>query len=223
MPKTVLVVAAHSDDEALGCGGTIAKHAAAGDEVHVLFLTDGVGARGDDDKVAIDERESTAQTAAKILGIHSVTQLDFPDNRIDSVPLLEVVQKVETMALRLQPNIVYTHNRSDLNVDHRLCHQAVLTAFRPMPETQTREILCFEVLSSTEWAFDTSSVFKPRVYVDITTTLETKIKALEAYTSEMRSFPHARSIDAVRALAMYRGASVGCSACEAFELVRSSR
>jgi N-acetylglucosamine malate deacetylase 1 len=219
MAKTILVIAAHSDDEALGCGGTMARHAALGDTVHVLFLTDGVGARGDAPPQA-RARVAAAKNAMEILGAASMTQLDFPDNRIDTVALLDIVQAIEAKAIPLAPDIIYTHHGGDLNVDHRMCHQAVLTAFRPMPGQSVRAIYGFEVASATEWGFGSVSDFVPQRFVDISTTLAKKMAALDAYSDEMRDFPHPRSQEALHALATWRGATVGCAAAEAFSVIR---
>ncbi|MFG6535316.1 PIG-L deacetylase family protein [Sulfitobacter sp. 1A16787] len=222
MVQTVLVVAAHSDDEALGCAGTIARHTQNGDKVHLVFLTDGVGARRASDEGA-RARKAASQKAADLLGATSMTQFSLPDNMIDSVPLIEVVKLIESSTENLAPNIVYTHHGGDLNIDHRLCQQAVLTAFRPFPDQTVHSIYGFEVASSTEWAFTTPNPFLPSHYVDITKTLQTKLQVLKAYEEEMRPFPHVRSEEAVVALARWRGASVGCAAAEAFTPIRTIR
>ncbi|WP_375175160.1 PIG-L deacetylase family protein [Pseudooceanicola sp.] len=220
MTNDVLVVAAHSDDEALGCAGTIARYAREGRQVHVVFLTDGVGARGSA-TTEQSARQQASRAATDVLGVTSVTQLSFPDNQIDSVPLLQVVQAIEEVARPLAPQIVFTHHGGDLNVDHRLCNQAVLTAFRPEPGQSVEAVYGFEVASSTEWAFGTAETFVPQHFVDISPTLELKMRALAAYDAEMRPFPHARSREAVRALAIWRGASVGLNAAEAFSVLRT--
>lgn len=223
MTRIVLVVAAHADDEALGCGGTMARHAAMGDEVHVLFLADGVGARegGAEQDAALSERRAAAKRAAAILGAQPPIFLDFPDNQLDTLPLLDITQAVESITGNLGPEIVYTHHAGDLNVDHRICNQAVLTAFRAFPGQSVRAIHGFEVCSSTEWAFaSTRPAFVPTRYVDISTFVETKLAALDAYAMEMRPFPHARSSRTISALASWRGACVGCEAAEAFTTIR---
>lgn len=223
MTQKVLVIAAHADDEALGCGGAMARHAAAGDEVNVLFLADGVGARGDhaERNAALGERRTAAISAAAVLGAKSPIFLDLPDNKLDSLPLLEVTRAIEAVAENLHPEVVYTHHAGDLNVDHRICNQAALTAFRAFPGQSVRAIHCFEVCSSTEWAFaSTGPAFVPTRYVDISEFMGAKLAALEAYATEMREFPHIRSYRAVSALAAWRGACVGCEAAEAFITVR---
>lgn len=211
---------AHSDDEALGCGGTIAAQVEQGAEVTVMFLTNGVGARnpGSTDPAAMHRAEA-AQKACDILGVKNIVQGDFPDNRLDSLPLLDIVQSIEPVIEDLQPSVILTHLAEDLNVDHRVCHQAVLTACRPQPGHPVHKILGFEVPSSTEWAFSVAT-FAPNCFIDISAQLDKKLKALEAYHEEMRPAPHPRSAISIEALARWRGASAGCSAAEAFSLVR---
>lgn len=223
MTKIVLVVAAHSDDEVLGCAGTMAKHVFQGDEVHVLFMTDGVGSRLGKNKGMIRDREMAMNAAAKILDTASTTCLGLPDNRMDSLALIDIVQSLETVIEKLHPEIIYTHHYGDLNVDHRLTHQAVITACRPIPGGSVEEILTFEVLSSTEWQSPGVMPFVPNVFVDISDYMQIKLAAVEAYALEMRATPHSRSIENVESLARYRGHSIGVKACEAMMLVRSLR
>lgn len=218
----ILVVAAHPDDEVLGCGGTIARLASEGREVHLLFLADGESARGGADGGALDERRLMAAAAAEVLGARPPTCLEFPDNRLDSVDLLDLVQAVERQAEAIQPEIVFTHFAADLNVDHRRCSQAVLTAFRPVPGQSVRSIFAFEVPSSTEWQFGSAGVgFAPNAFFDISDHVETKRSALRAYERELRAFPHPRSIEAVEALGHWRGATIGVAAAEAFTIIRT--
>lgn len=223
MSKTVLVVAAHADDEALGCGGALAKHVAAGDKVHVVFVADGVTSRsgaGDEDLV---RRQRATESARNILGISTMAFLDLPDNRLDSLPLLDIVQPLEAIIGKLAPEIIYTHHYGDLNVDHRLAHQAVMTACRPLPGGTVREILAFEVMSSTEWSSAGLAPFLPNYFVDISAHIEVKMQALDAYELEMRVPPHSRSIEHLRCLANHRGYCVGVDAAEAFMVMRVLR
>ena len=220
MSKTVLVVAAHTDDEALGCGGTIAKHRASGDEVHLMFMTDGVASR----KGALndaDRRLLASRKAAKVLGVTSSRNLNFPDNKMESVPLLSVVKEIEAIICEVNPRVIYTHHVGDLNVDHQITHNAVMTACRPQPGSCVKEIYAFEVLSSTEWNTPNANSFKPNVFNDISPHLETKLQALHEYRIEMRDAPHSRSLENVLNLAHFRGMTVGVHAAEAFELIRS--
>ncbi len=219
--QSVLVVAAHPDDEALGCGGSLALHAARGDHIHAIFLTDGVGARHPTSSVDREIRHASAKEAFAKLGIADYTFLSMPDNRLDTVALLDVAQAIEPIIASIHPTLVYTHHSGDLNVDHRLAHQAVITALRPQPGRLAPTILSFEVPSSTEWQAPSPSLaFMPNWFQDITTTLDRKIAALRCYGTEMRQWPHSRSCEAVQHLARWRGASVGVEAAEAFVLVR---
>lgn len=221
--RRVLVVAAHSDDEALGCGGTIAVHSRDGDEVRVLFMTDGVSARASVAEEAA-RRKSAARAALETLGVTHFEHFDFPDNRMDTVSLLDVTQSIESVVRDYRPDVVYTHHGGDLNVDHRITHEAVMTCLRPQPGQTVSTILAFEVMSSTEWrACGAGTVFLPDWYEDIGETLETKIRALQRYAEEMRDWPHSRSIDALIHLARHRGATVGVHAAEAFKLIRQIR
>lgn len=226
MPETVLVVAAHPDDEVLGCGGTIARHAAQGDTVHITILAEGATARDTKRRRAarggeLQKLGQAAQRAADILGAASLSLGQFPDNRMDSVDLLDVVKSVEALVTRHRPGIVYTHHAGDLNIDHQCVHRAVLTACRPTPQQTVRRLLCFEVPSSTEWAAgDSREIFVPQHFVDISASLAAKRKALQAYAAEMRPWPHPRSLEAVTHLARWRGASIGREAAEAFSVAR---
>jgi len=221
--KTVLVVAAHADDEALGCGGTIARHVEDGDVVHLVLMADGVYSRKDASKEDLKRRVEASRRAQSILGASSSQSLELPDNQMGSVPLLEIVQKLELILAGIQPSVIYTHHHGDLNVDHRLTHAAVMTACRPLPGSSVREIYGFEVLSSTEWATQQDSPFLPNYFVDITQQLQTKLDALEAYAEEMRKTPHSRSMAHVEVLAHHRGYSVGVDAAEAFEVYKIIR
>jgi LmbE family N-acetylglucosaminyl deacetylase len=223
--RSIAVVAAHPDDEILGCGGTIAWHADAGDTVNVLLLAEGITSRDAQRSRprrgnALAELAKAAQLANKLVGA-KVTTHGFPDNRMDSVALLDVAKVVEAFLAKHSPSVVYTHWRGDLNVDHRVTHEAVLTACRPTPQSPVEDLLFFEVPSSTEWRpADPSGAFQPNWFVDISPTLGRKKSALEAYATEMRPFPHARSLQAVEALARWRGATAGVPAAEAFVLGR---
>ena len=219
----ILVVAAHPDDEALGCGGTIARHAKADDEISLLFLADGVSARGHNPD-AREARQKAALMATGLLGVRHVgfepLSMQVRDNRLDMFALHDLVMEVEAKLQKWRPRIIYTHHGGDLNIDHRITHQAVMTACRPMPGSSVKAIYAFEVPSSTEWASESEQAFRPNHFVDISSTLDKKLEALKAYEEEMRPFPHARSIEAVRALAVWRGASVGLRAAEAFMTIR---
>jgi LmbE family N-acetylglucosaminyl deacetylase len=218
--KNVLVVAAHPDDEVLGCGGTIARHVNNGDKVYIVFMTNGVGSRISTKEGDRIEREGFANRASKILGAEPPIFLNFPDNRMDSVELLDVVKSLEAVIKEICPEIIYTHYIDDLNIDHQITHRAMITACRPQPGFSVKKICIFEVLSSSDWSLGNSNSFSPNYYVNIESTINLKIKALKVYKSEIRDFPHSRSIESVKSQVTLRGSSVGLSAAEAFIVIR---
>lgn len=215
----VLCVAAHPDDETLGCGGTLARHAIERDSVHVLFLATGVTAR-QRPLGTIPDLRRRALAAADALGVNPPTFLDGPDNRLDSVDRLDLVRRVENIVRAVEPAVVYTHHSGDRNVDHRATHDAVLTACRPLPGSGVHRLLAFEVPSSTEWGRG----FEPNAFIDVHgEPVHRKLEALKCYGAEVPEFPHPRSWMAVLALAEWRGASCGRREAEAFMLVREVR
>lgn len=222
--RKVLVVAAHPDDEILGCGGAMARHARAGARVWSLILGEGVTSRrglsAAARRRALKDLHAVATKANRIVGVERVLLSKFPDNRFDSIARLELVHAIEAAAEALQPDLVYTHGPADLNVDHQETCEAVKTAFRPLPGASVREIRLFEVPSATEWRFDAGRAFHPDTFVDVAATLDLKVKALAAYGAEMRPFPHPRSETYVRALAQVRGGQSGLRAAEAFVTAR---
>ncbi len=221
--KTVLICAAHADDEAIGCSGTIAKHVENGDKVHVVFMTNGVDSRSNFSSDSINNRHKISLKVADILGISSVQNLDFPDNMMDSIPLLHIVRVIENLIDKLKPEIIYTHHIGDLNIDHQVTHKAVMTACRPQPGFCVREIYVFEVLSSTEWQTPGYLPFTPNIFMDISNWVELKHKTLEVYNDEMHQPPHSRSIDNIIRLNALRGHSIGVDYAEAFILIRGIR
>jgi len=220
----VLVVAAHPDDEVLGCGGTINNHVKKGDDVSILILGEGITSRGagksrNTEKELGVLKEQCAK-AAKFLGVKKICFADFPDNSFDAVPLLTVVKVVENIKKQIAPSIIYTHYEGDLNIDHRITFQAVMTACRPLREETVKKIYSFEVLSSTEWGRAPVGVFNPDVYRDITPYIKNKIKAFSVYKGEVKKWPHPRSVEGVDVLARKRGSESGLEYAEAFRLVR---
>jgi N-acetylglucosamine malate deacetylase 1 len=222
MGKKILIICAHPDDEVLGAGGVIARHALLGDEVRVMFMTDGLSSR--DSTVSPDSvnfRRSLAHKACAILGVDNLTFLEFSDNSMDKHPLLDIVQSIEFKIDEYNPSVVYTHHYSDLNIDHRLTYQAVMTACRAVVNFCVKEIYSFEILSSTNWATSHDiNNFTPNFYVDISETIGIKNEALKVYDSEMRKYPNARSYKAVKSLSIYRGTTVGYKFAEAFSVER---
>ena len=215
----VLVVAAHADDEVLGCGGTIAKHVDKGDEVEIIFMADGVTSRNHNAGDRQD-RLIACENALQILGVRKCYRLDFPDNQMDKISILEITKKLEIIIHEIKPFRIYTHHGGDLNVDHRITLQSVMTACRPMPNSCVKEIFSFEVMSSTEWAMNLNDQFFPDFYNDITKYITKKIKALSEYKIEMKEYPHSRSKEHIRTLAAHRGNCVGIEYAEAFKIIR---
>jgi len=219
--ERVLIVAAHPDDELLGAGGTAARHAEDGASVQCVIVAEGATSRGKSEgNVVAELREHAAQASAAI-GLPPPVMLGLPDNRLDGLDLLDVVQPLERLFKELRPTTIYTHHMGDLNIDHQVVCRAVMTACRPMPDHETTKIFTFETVSSTEWmAPNPGHMFQPRLFVDITRTISAKLAALKVYTTEMREFPHARSLEAVDALSRWRGASIGVAHAEAFDIMR---
>ena len=224
MKRNILVLAAHPDDEVLGCGGAIARYISEGDFVHVAFISDGVFSReGDEDKQAeeLKSRRDSALSALLVLGVNSVSFSDFPDNRLDTVATIEVAKVIENLITTHEPQIVFTHHSGDVNVDHRMVHDATVVACRAQPNHCVRAILCYEVASSTEWQLPGKNQdFCPNYYVDISLFLDQKIRSLGEYEFEMRAWPHPRSLKSIQHLAHWRGSSVGVDAAEAFMVGR---
>ena len=221
MNKQILIIAAHPDDEVLGCGGTIARHVKEGASVHILFLGDGVSSRGDSDTKLITKRKESAVKACEVFGANIVSFEKFPDNMFDSVPLLDIVRVVESVKKEVNPQIIYTHHGGDLNIDHRITCQAVLTAFRPLPGEEFSEIRAFETNSSTEWStYAIVPPFIPDTFVDISQYLDNLLNAYSCYVDEIRAEPHARSLDALKFAALCRGREAGLHAAEAFMTLR---
>jgi LmbE family N-acetylglucosaminyl deacetylase len=219
----LLTVAAHPDDETLGAGGTMAWHAARGDTVWTCILADGASSRHG----RVEQQAACARAAAEVLGIDRLVLVGLPDQRLDTLSLLDVIAPIEQCIDELRPDVVLTHFPGDVNEDHRLVARATIVATRPVPGTSVRRVCCFEIPSSTDWAPPIAgSVFAPNLFVDISETLDTKLTAMkayaEAYVSEVRPFPHPRSVEALTAYAQSHGAASGLLAAEPFMLLRES-
>lgn len=218
MSKKILIVAAHPDDEVLGCFGTVAKYIQDGYEAYTLILGEGKTSRDGASKEEITLLHKEIQKANKAIGIKKVYIESLPDNRFDSVPLLDIIKIINKVKEEVQPEIIFTHFANDLNIDHQLTCQAVLTATRPMEGECVKEIYAFEILSSTEWNYPLS--FSPDTFVNVKETLQLKQEAMNYYQSELRSYPHPRSLKGIQINAHYRGMSVGLEAVEAFKTLR---
>ncbi len=218
--KNILVIAAHPDDEVIGAGGTVAAHAANGDSVFIAILADGATVQfpGEADKISLKREQ--ARKVAKILGAKDVSFGLFPDQRLDTAPVLEINQFVETIARKVQPQIIYTHHFADLNADHRIAYEAAAVAARPFSLPSVEQLLCYQVDTLTHAGQGSVSW---NVYSDISETLELKLEAMQVYDTEVRPYPHPRSLEALRYSAQRNGAMVGLTAAEVFQSVLEVR
>jgi LmbE family N-acetylglucosaminyl deacetylase len=222
----ILIIASHPDDEILGCGGSIARHVEAGDTVHTLILGQGATSRctsraSRQASMSVKRLQTQARKAADVLGVSSVSFGDLPDQRFDTLPLLEITQMIESHIRLVAPNVIYTQFVADLNLDHHIVARAVATATRPISRLAVR-VLSFEVLSSTEWAFGTTGRgFSPNVFTNLERRhMDLKLEAMRCYADELRDWPHPRSLQGIEALAEVRGCTIGHPWAEAFELLR---
>lgn len=230
----ILIIAAHPDDEILGMGGTILKHAKNGDIIRTIYLATGITSRrssgqknlakydvNDKEKKEmqkqINDLRKNTKKANNLLRVSSHDFYDFPDNEMDSISLLKIVKTIENEIKEFQPEKIYTTHRNDLNVDHRITFQATITACRP-GISKVKEILSFEVPSSTEWNYPAN--FNPNYFVNISKELDKKLKAMTCYENESRKFPHPRSTKNLEAIAQRWGSVSGIIAAEAFEIIR---
>lgn len=219
MGTRVVVLGAHPDDEILGAGGTLARHVVDGDEVHAIVVADGASSRASDEmRIAL---EKDAARAAEAIGFTSIRLESLPDQRLDTVPFIDLTQIIESILNDIEPHVVYTHFPGDVNVDHGLVARATWTACRPYARPQLRRFAVFETPSSTEWAWPVNdSSLQPNHFVDITETLDKKIAAMECYGSELREYPHPRSSRSLRERAAFWGSQVGRLAVEPFRILR---
>ena len=220
--KKVLVLAAHPDDETLGMGGTIAKLSASGVEVKVVFLMEGVGSRIRASSGDLDSRKLSCSAAMKILGVNEYFLGSFRDNALDSYPLLDLVNWVESFLIDFEPDTVFATSPFDLNIDHRCVAEIAQIISRPLPNTTINQLYFYEVRSSSEWRFIGDN-FRPNVYFNIARTNEIKTLALNCYQQELREFPHPRSLKALEALSLLRGSEAGYMNAEAFMLGMSRK
>ncbi len=224
MGKTILVIAAHPDDEVIGCGGTIGRFTAEGAKVFSVILGEGIASRAPskvtsaDIKRGIEALKKDAMAANKIMGVKKVFFFDFPDNRFDTIALLDIVKAIEGVKKAIKPDVIFTHFSGDLNVDHQIAYKAAITASRPLASETVKEAYSFEVMSSTEWGYPLS--FSPDTFFDITKTLRTKLKAMNIYKTELCASSHPRSLEGLELNARLRGMQVGLRYAEAFKVVR---
>jgi len=214
----VLVIAPHPDDEVLGCGGTIAKHAKQGDDVYLCIVTKAY--TPDWSEEFLENRPEEIGKANKILGIKATYFLDYPTVKLDTIPQKELIEAISKVVYEVKPDILYIPHKGDLNKDHRLVFESCLVATRPLNH-KVRKILSYETLSETEWG-QLIEPFIPSVYVDISGTFQKKIEAMKVYSSELMTYPHPRSLEIIEALSKKRGSEVGVNFAEAFILIRET-
>jgi LmbE family N-acetylglucosaminyl deacetylase len=224
MNKKILIIAAHPDDEVLGCFGTVAKLIKDGYEAYTLILGEGKTSR-DEERIVENKKDeievlnTEIQNANDIIGIKKVFIESFPDTRVDSVDLLDIIKVISKVKEEVKPDIIFTHYENDLNIDHQITYKAVITATRPMEGECVKEIYSFEILSSTEWNYPLS--FSPDTFYDISDTIDLKIEAMKEYTSELCKYPHPRSLEGIELNAKYQGIRVGKIYVEAFKTIRN--
>lgn len=223
MSKKILIIAAHPDDEVLGCFGTVARLIKKGYEAYTLILGEGKTSR-DEERIVENKKDeievlnTEIVKANEIIGIKKVFVESFPDNRFDRVDLLDIIKVISKVKDEIRPDIIFTHYEHDLNIDHQITYKAVVTATRPMQDECVKEIYSFEILSSTEWNYPLS--FSPDTFFDISETIDLKVKAMKEYTSELCEYPHPRSIEGINLNAKYQGMRVGKKYVEAFKNIR---
>lgn len=227
--KKILIVVAHPDDELLGLGGTMNKLINEyGVTTHVVILGEGITSRSETRDIEVWENvlkihKANIKSAQKAIGYHSVSVYDFPDNRFDSVALLDLIKTIEKEKTVFKPDIIFTHHGGDVNIDHQRTFEAVITACRPMEHENVKTIITFETPSGTEWRANSDPKhFLPNFFIGLSEeNIDAKIKGMESYEFESRKFPHPRSPKALQIQSQRWGIAVGVEYAEAFQLIRS--
>ncbi|MCU7713017.1 PIG-L family deacetylase [Priestia megaterium] len=214
MSNYILVIGAHPDDELLGTAGTLKKLVDEG--YKVISVITALGRKEEAHHI-----QQFGRLANKEIGIDEVIFLEHVNLELEMIPLHELTKEIEQLIQKYKPVKIFTHHYGDLNKDHQITFQAVLTAARPLPNTSPIELITFETVSSSEWNASTpDKTFKPNYFVDVTAHMECKLNALRHYDIEMRDFPHPRSYEGIEYLGRLRGMSVGVPYAEAFEIIR---
>ena len=218
----ILVIAPHADDEVLGCGGSIKKHSNQGDEVYLCIVTKAY--TPDWNQEFIDNRAKEIARASEILGIKETFFLNFPTVKLDTVPQKDINDALTRLIEKIKPEILYIPHRSDLNRDHQIVFGSALVAARTKPGSSIKKVYSYETLSVTECGNPKidklDDVFLPNVYVDISDTISDKLRAMECYMSEVKKFPHPRSLKGIIVLSEKRGMEAGFENAEAFMIVK---
>lgn len=217
--KRVLVIAPHPDDETIGAGGTLFRHNAAGDELFWCVVTRGYSPRWSEEtltKVGIQ-----IDQVKKIYGFKDVFRLGFPTVKLNTVPHIDICAAIQNIIKEIEPEIVYTTSRNDINLDHRIVYDCTLVAARPLPDNSVRRILSYELGITSNFGIPSgASLFRPNVFIDISPYIEKKLAAMNCYETELREAPHPRSIEGLKLFASSRGLSMGFEFAECFELIR---
>lgn len=220
----ILIIAAHPDDEVYGMGGTIIKLSSLGHHVYTLIVTEGCSAQYPGNSQIIEDKKQEALQCSQILNVKEVIFGDLPDMKLDSIPHIEINAVIEKAVNTIKPDIVYTHNKGDINKDHRLVYESTLIACRPTAGQCVRQLLSYQVPSSTEWCgSNVEEIFIPNVFEEIEAYVGIKYKAILAYQTEVREYPHPRSLEYVRLWDRSTGMKVGLKETEAFKLIRDIR
>jgi LmbE family N-acetylglucosaminyl deacetylase len=223
--RNILVIAPHCDDEILGCGGTMSKFISQGHNIYVAIVTNGhLGAPELFTKEGTDKVRSEALAAHKILGVKETFFLDFPAPKLDSIPAYQLSIRLASIVADKQIETMYLPHRGDIHKDHRITYEAALVAGRPINNSPVKQILAYETLSETEWAPPFGDdAFIPTVFENIEGHLEKKLEAFRCFSTQIKEFPHPRSLKTIEILSNLRGATVGLSNVESFMLIRDIR
>jgi len=212
----ILILAAHPDDEVLGCGGSIVKWSREGHEVYVHILSEGTTAQYDSSKIVV--KRNNAELVKDILRIKKYYFSDYPDAKLDTIPLLELTKTISKVVEEVQPEILISHHYGDINQDHKRVFEAAAIIARPQPNNPIKRFMSYEVPSSSEWGKMAyrQCAFNPNCFIDITNSIDLKLRAIETYNIELRPFPHPRSIEGIKNLSSIRGQNVGIKYCEGY-------
>ena len=220
--KNILVIAPHCDDEVLGCGGIIAKYSSSGNNVFVAIITNGsLGAPELFSRQGTEKVRAEALSSHRLLGVKETFFLDFPAPRLDTIPAYQLSLKLSQLIKELKVEIVYVPHRGDIHKDHRIAFEAALVAARPINNSTVKKVLAYETLSETEWAPPFSDdAFIPTIFENIENFIDIKVEAMNCYKTQIKEFPHPRSIKTIEALSAFRGSTIGTRSAEAFMLIR---
>lgn len=211
----VLVISAHPDDEVIGAGGTIARHAARGDEIHWCVVTQGYSPPWPEETLASTRRQILE--VQRFFRVRHTYFCGFPTVKLNTVPSMEIASSLQKIVEEARPEVVYAPPMTDLNLDHGIVCEAALVAVRPLPGCLVRRVLCYEIVTTARFG---PVPFMPNVFVDISDYLSDKLEAMSLYRTELRPFPHPRSLEGIRLFSQERGLSIGVGAAECFQLIR---